>query len=69
MNIELASKELYSKLRIYDEVIGIGVHRKNGIQYIVVYLAKLSNIILEKIPKVYKGNNIETEITGYINLH
>jgi hypothetical protein len=66
VDIESASKELYSKLRKYDEVVGIAICHTNGIQYIVVYLAKISNIILKKIPNIYKGNIVKTEITGRI---
>lgn len=68
MDIESASQELYSKLRIYDEVVGIGVRHINGIQYIVVYLAKISSIVLKKIPNIYKGNIVKTEVTGNIIL-
>lgn len=68
MDIECASKELYSKLRNNNEVVGIGVHHSNGIQYIVVYLAQASNTILKKIPSLYKGNNVKIEIMGNIIL-
>lgn len=68
MDIKNASKELYSELRVYDEVLGIGITKINGISYIVVYLAKVSKAILRKIPKNYKGNVVKTEITGDIIL-
>ena len=68
MEIKRASKELYSKLRIYDEVVGIGVCRINDTNYIVVYLAKITKKILEEVPSVYKGNSVKTEVTGDIFL-
>lgn len=64
----MASQELYSKLRVYDEVVGVSVCKKKNIKYIVVHLTKLSGIILDKIPNIYKGNNVETELTGNIYL-
>lgn len=64
MDIESASKELYLQLRKYDEVVGIGVSQSNGIEYIVVYLAKITKLILKKIPQSYKGNFVKTEVTG-----
>ncbi|UEG49370.1 hypothetical protein LK994_12080 [Ferruginibacter lapsinanis] len=59
-----ASKKLYQRLRIYDDVVGIGVCSANDGQCIVVYLAKRSKEILKKIPDIYFGNCVKTEVTG-----
>lgn len=59
-----ASKRLYQRLRVYDDVVGIGVCSINDSQCIVVYLAKSSKSILKKIPTVYFGNSVKTEVTG-----
>jgi len=69
MDIERASIELYLQLRIYDEVVGVGVSNNNEIKYIVIYLGKISEFILKKIPIVYKGNFVKTELTGNVFLH
>ncbi len=59
-----ASKKLYQRLKVYDDVVGIGVSSINDNQYIVVYLAKKTKSILKKIPTVYFGNSVKTEVTG-----
>jgi hypothetical protein len=59
-----ASKKLYKKLRLYEDVVGIGVFSINDRQCIVVYLAKTSKKLLEKIPEIYFGNSVKTKITG-----
>jgi hypothetical protein len=64
MKITDASKELYQKLRTYDEVVGTGVVAKSDAPYIVVYLEKASKAILDKIPSFYKGNSVKTEVTS-----
>ncbi len=68
MDIKTASQELYSKLRVYEEVVGMGVSHINGIQCIIIYLVKKSDNIFSKIPSMFKGYNVKTEIMGNINL-
>lgn len=64
MSIVQASEELYKSLRKYDEVVGTGVSLQDNRPYIVVYLQKTSKAILDKIPQIYKGNHVKTEISG-----
>jgi hypothetical protein len=64
MTITEASKELYQSLRKFDEVVGTGVVTNDNSPYIVVYIEKATKVVLDKIPKIYKGNNVKTEISS-----
>lgn len=64
MKIADASKELYQSLRNYDGVVGTAVVLKTDTPYIVVYLEKATKVILDKIPRIYKGNLVKTEVSG-----
>lgn len=48
MNATDASIRLYQRLRVYDDVVGIGVCSMNDDQYIVVYLARKLTKVLKK---------------------
>ena len=64
MNIVDASNELYDSLKGYHEVLGTSVQKRNNVPYIIIYLAKASKAILNRIPSEYRGNKVKTEITG-----
>jgi hypothetical protein len=61
-DIVTAKKELYSQLKIHEEVTGAGIREKNGSEFIVIVLSKTNNKVLGLIPPVYKGNKVKTEI-------
>jgi len=68
MDISLAKKSLYNKLKSYAEVLGVGIREKDGTEFIVIFLSEASNIILENIPDEFEGNKVETEIKGEIKV-
>ena len=61
-DIITAKKELYSQLRVHQEVTGAGIREKNGSEFIVIFLSKASNKVLGLIPATYKGNKVKTEV-------
>jgi hypothetical protein len=64
MDIADASRQLYSSLKEYKEVVGSGVQRQGNGSYIVIYLSEATQSILEKIPPTYYGNVVKTIVSG-----
>ena len=69
MDVATAKKSLYRKLRQYPEVNGAAIKAQNGSEYIVIYLTKHANSILQKIPDDYKGFPVMTEVKGEIEAY
>lgn len=68
MDIEIASKELYSRLRVYENIIGVSICSESGVKFIKVFLKQVSNPVLKNIPSNYKGISVKIEVTGDIFL-
>lgn len=66
MGVEMAAKELYSKLSQFKEIVGFGIGELNGAKHIVIYLVERNSFILSKIPKKYFDFLVKTEVTGEI---
>lgn len=64
MDIKDASTELYKRLQIHEEVIGMSTTTIDNVQFIVIYLAKDSTHISNKIPTVYQGYSVKKVISG-----
>lgn len=62
MSIVEAKKELYNQLKGYREVTGAGIQEKNGTEYIVIFITKLTNSLRVAIPGTFKGNKVKTEV-------
>lgn len=65
-DIKIAKKDLYRDLQSHSEVVGAAVKEKNGQQYIVIYLSKITESLTSIIPSNYRGNKVETELKGVI---
>lgn len=68
MDILIAKKSLYNRLKSFAEVVGAGIKEKNGTEYIVIFISKATKKILDSIPKEFEGNKVETEIKGDIHI-
>jgi hypothetical protein len=66
MNILEIKKKLYAELKSFNEVVGAGIKERNGMEYIVIYLASASKKLLGKIPSTFEGVHVETEVKGKI---
>lgn len=64
MDIKEASTELYKRLQIYEEVIGMSTTTIDNVQFIVIYLTNDSTHISNKIPTVYQGYSVKKVISG-----
>lgn len=64
MDIKEASTELYKRLQIYEEVIGMSTTTIDNVQFIVIYLTNDSTHISKKIPTVYQGYSVKKVISG-----
>lgn len=63
------SDELYDLLKSYSDVLGVSLQRRNGMDYIIIYLAKATKSLLSKIPSEYRGVKVKTEVRGGFFLH
>lgn len=62
-NINTAKRELYQSLKSnLNEVTGAGIRERDGYEYIVIFISKMNDAVMNAIPRQWKGNIVETEI-------
>lgn len=67
MDAIITKRTLYRELRRYPEVNGAAFKFREGSEFIIIYLTKHANFILQKIPDAYQGFPVMTEVKGEIN--
>lgn len=65
-DITIAKKDLVKDLKHYNEFMGATVRHDANRPYIVIFLSKLSNAIVKRIPTEFRGNKVVHEEIGMI---